>query len=472
MCLVTWRLSESLLAERRRAEERLREESHITETLHEVGTALAAELDTRKVIQTVTDAATRVTGAAFGAFFYNVVDDHGESYMLYTLSGAPLEAFSKFGLPRNTPIFGPTFAGKAPVRLADVTADPRYGQMAPHHGLPAGHPPVRSYLAVPVRSRTGEVLGGLFFGHPEANRFDEADERTVVGIAAHATVAVDNARLYESECNAREAAEVSGRLALLAEATRALTSSLELDAILGELAHLVTTAVADVCLIDLMEPDGSLRRAATAVAPGHGDRPAGLDDLRTPPGARLDPAGQALRTGRPQRAEGAGCRAVVVPLVGRREPLGVIWLVTAAGSGPGADPEALSFAEELARRAAIAIDNARLFARQRSVSETLQQSLLPERLPEIPAWRPPPTTSRAAPTSTSAATGTTSCSCPVAESGWPWATSSAGASRPRRSWASSATPSGPTPSRARRRATSWTASTTSCSAPAPSTWPP
>ena len=53
-------------------------------------------------------------------------------------------------------------------------------------------------------------------------------------------------------------------------------------------------------------------------------------------------------------------------------------------TGPGTDPEAIAFAEELARRAAIAVENARLFARQRSVSETLQQSLLPERLPEIP----------------------------------------------------------------------------------------
>ena len=75
---------------------------------------------------------------------------------------------------------------------------------------------------------------------------------------------------------------------------------------------------------------------------------------------------------------------MLVPLAGRREPLGVLWLVTATGSGSGTDPEAVAFAEELARRAAIAVENARLFARQRSVSETLQQSLLPERLPEIP----------------------------------------------------------------------------------------
>jgi serine phosphatase RsbU (regulator of sigma subunit)/anti-sigma regulatory factor (Ser/Thr protein kinase) len=385
VCLVTWRLNESLLAERRRAEERLREESRITETLHEVGTALAAELDTHKVIQTVTDAATRVTEAAFGAFFYNVVDDRGESYLLYALSGAPMEAFSELGLPRNTPIFGPTFAGEAPVRIADVTADPRYGQMAPHHGLPPGHLPVRSYLAVPVRSRTGEVLGGLFFGHPETDRFDDTDERTVVGIAAHAAVAVDNARLYESECTAREAAEAAGaRLALLADATRALTSSLELDDMLGDLAHLVTPAVADLCLIDLVEPDGSMRRAASASASGHPHWAARLERLRPIPGHDSDPAVQALRSGHSQLADAAGLSAVVVPLVGRQESLGVLWLATEAAPGSQSDPQTVAFAEELARRAALAVENARLFARQRSVSETLQRSLLPDRLPEIP----------------------------------------------------------------------------------------
>ncbi|HEV7862338.1 MAG TPA: SpoIIE family protein phosphatase [Acidimicrobiia bacterium] len=384
VCLVTWRLSESLLAERRQAEERLREESRITETLHEVGTALAAELETHKVIQIVTDAATRVTEAAFGAFFYNVVDDRGESYLLYTLSGAPIEAFSGFGLPHNTPIFGPTFAGEAPVRIGDVTADPRYGRTAPHHGLPAGHPAVRSYLAVPVRSRTGEVLGGLFFGHPEADRFDDSDERTVVGIASHAAVAIDNARLYESECASRAAAEAAGtRLALLADATRALTSSLELDVMLRDLARLLTPAVADLCLIDLVEPDGSMRRVASAGPSGHPHWAARLERLR-PPGEDSDPALRALRSGRPQLVDADGLSAVVVPLTGRQEALGVLWLATEAAPGTESDPQTATLAEELARRAAMAIENARLFARQRSVSETLQHSLLPERLPEIP----------------------------------------------------------------------------------------
>ncbi|HXD05725.1 MAG TPA: response regulator, partial [Burkholderiaceae bacterium] len=166
------------------------------ETLNAVAEQLAGELDLQALVQKVTDAATALTGAKYGAFFYNVVDDKGEAYQLYTLSGAPRSAFEKFEMPRNTPIFAPTFSGGAPVRLNDVKKDRRYGALSPHHGQPEGHLPVTSYLAVPVKTRAGEVLGGLFFGHPEPAVFTERSERLAVGVAALAAVAMDNARLY------------------------------------------------------------------------------------------------------------------------------------------------------------------------------------------------------------------------------------------------------------------------------------
>ena len=85
--------------------------------------------------------------------------------------------FAKFGMPRNTEVFAPTFAGEAAVRVDDITKDPRYGKNAPHHGMPKGHLPVRSYLAASVVSRTGEVIGGLFFGHSRPGMFTERSER-------------------------------------------------------------------------------------------------------------------------------------------------------------------------------------------------------------------------------------------------------------------------------------------------------
>ena len=181
------------------------------ETLNQVGSALASELDVGKIVQAVTDAATKLTNAQFGAFFYNVVDKQGEKLTLYTLSGAPREAFEDFGHPRPTPVFAPTFYGTAIVRSDDITKDPRYGRMEPHHGMPPGHLPVRSYLAVPVMSRTGDVIGGLFFGHADVGIFTVRAERVASGIAAWAAVAMDNARLYEAERRARAEAEKANK---------------------------------------------------------------------------------------------------------------------------------------------------------------------------------------------------------------------------------------------------------------------
>jgi GAF domain-containing protein/anti-sigma regulatory factor (Ser/Thr protein kinase) len=176
---------------------RLLREKQRAEALQRVGAALAARLELREIVQLATDAARELTPAAFGAFFYNVISDAGESYTLYTLSGVERSAFDGFPMPRNTEIFAPTFTGEAIVRFDDVTADARYGRMAPYHGMPEGHLPVRSYLAVPVIASTGDVLGGLFFGHPEPGMFSDEDERMVGGIAAQSAIAIENARLYQ-----------------------------------------------------------------------------------------------------------------------------------------------------------------------------------------------------------------------------------------------------------------------------------
>ena len=127
--------------------------------------------------------------------------------MLYTLSGVPREAFAAFPMPRNTGLFGPTFRGEGVVRSADITKDPRYGKNSPHYGMPKGHLPVCSYLAVPVISRSGQVLGGLFFGHHRSNMFTEQHERLAVGIAAQAAIALDNAALFAQVNHERTKAE-------------------------------------------------------------------------------------------------------------------------------------------------------------------------------------------------------------------------------------------------------------------------
>jgi PAS domain S-box-containing protein len=228
------------VTERKRAEQALRDEKRMLEILHHTGKTIASELDLQTVVQAVTDAATQVSKAQFGAFFYNITNAQGESFLLYTLSGAPRAAFEKFGLPRNTPVFDTTFRGKGTVRSADITKDALYGQVPPHHGMPKGHLPVRSYLAAPVISRSGEVIGGLFFGHPDPGVFTEQAEWLVVGIAGHAAIAIDNARLYR---DLRRLADERESLLESERAARAETQRISImkDEFLANLSHELRT---------------------------------------------------------------------------------------------------------------------------------------------------------------------------------------------------------------------------------------
>jgi PAS domain S-box-containing protein len=277
----------------RDAEEALREERNALTVLNRAGSLLAAETDLRKLVQIVTDAGVELSGAEFGAFFYNVLNEHGESYMLYTLSGAPLEAFSKFPMPRNTGVFAPTFMGAGIIRSDDITKDPRYGKNAPRHGMPEGHLPVRSYLAVSVMSRTGGVLGGLFFGHSKVGVFTERSERGLDALAAESAVAIDNVRLTDAaqrelderkraqaalvELNATLEQQVVERTEQLRLSEQALRQSQKMEAIgqlTGGVAHdfnnllQVITGNLEVMQRHLPIDSGRLQRAAAHAMAG------------------------------------------------------------------------------------------------------------------------------------------------------------------------------------------------------------
>jgi PAS domain S-box-containing protein len=178
------------ITRQKQAEERLR-------IINEVGQRVSAELDIDNILQIVTDATTKLSEAAYGAFFYNKIDAQGETYMLYALTGASRADFDKFGMPRNTAVFATTFDGTGVLRSDDITKDPRYGKNRPYNGMPEGHLPVVSYLAVPVRSQSGTVIGGLFFGHSEPGKFTRDHELLVTSISTQAAIALDNAKLYQ-----------------------------------------------------------------------------------------------------------------------------------------------------------------------------------------------------------------------------------------------------------------------------------
>jgi PAS domain S-box-containing protein len=378
------------MSERRRTADALRVSEERLREINGVQQVISAELDLQKVVQAVTDAGTEIAGADFGAFFYNMTGETGDSYMLYALSGVPRESFARFPMPRATGLFGPTFRGEGTVRIDDVHQDPRYGHNPPYHGMPEGHLPVVSYLAVPVVSRSGEVLGGLFFGHRLPAVFTAETEELVKGLAAQAAVSMDNARLFEEQKRSER------RLAFLADASRVLGSSLDYEETLKALVRLAVPAIADWAGVDVMSTDGAIQRLAVAATdPAREDLSWELSRRypTQPEGNTGVP--EAIRTGEPvvypevteamvaawardeehrELIKDLGLHSVmVVPLRARGRMLGALWFATAE-SGRRYSEADRELAVSLGDRAALAVDNARLYSESVAAYEQAQRA--------------------------------------------------------------------------------------------------
>jgi PAS domain S-box-containing protein len=165
------------------------------------GSVPAGSIQLDKAAKCIVDAGRQLVQADFGAFFYYATDDNSEQRMRYALAGEAQETFSKFPIPGHTALFGPVFDGTSIIRSDDVLKDQRYGQSAPFFGMPPEHIPVRSYLAAPVRTINGEVLGGLVFGHRQPGAFHERSEDTVHGVAELAALALENSKLLRAVVN-------------------------------------------------------------------------------------------------------------------------------------------------------------------------------------------------------------------------------------------------------------------------------
>ncbi|WP_432494822.1 SpoIIE family protein phosphatase [Kineococcus auxinigenes] len=382
--------------------------------LHVTTLSLRHGTDLRAILHAATVAATDVTGAEHGAFFYHDRDEHGDRLDLFTLSGARADEFPASEPVRHTPLFAPTFTGADPVRIDDLAADPRYGH-GTTGGLPSHHRPVRSYLAVPVTSNGGRVIGAMLFGHSEPGRFDEEAEAAAVSAARGAGIAVDNALLLGEQRAARELAEDREAAAAAAAARTALlqsiTALLSTSATTADIAASVPRAVTEAA--------GCTSAALYLLDPVHGVLTGGGHPPVPPELARAfstvradvdDPVAEAFRTGAPvvstggaaHRFTGAGAAlpwtvlsTLAVPLVERSgRPMGAL-AVNWADAEPR-DDEVTLFSS-VAAQVSLALERAQLLDAERAAREnlatsvaaltdlarTLQRGLLPQRLPVL-----------------------------------------------------------------------------------------
>lgn len=163
------------------------------EALNQVGAALSSELDKERLLQLIAQTARDLTGAGFAAFTLRPEDGSSERFHLAAAAGLTPQQEAIF---RRMPLGGegvlaPIYQEQRLVRVGDVTKDERA------IGQPRGHVLVRSFLGAPLLGRDGQMLGGLLLGHSRPDQFTAEHEALLKGLAAQASVALENARLYE-----------------------------------------------------------------------------------------------------------------------------------------------------------------------------------------------------------------------------------------------------------------------------------
>jgi PAS domain S-box-containing protein len=164
------------------------------EQLNEAGNAIVSALKIEDILQKVTDSTTRLCGAAFGAFFYNITDVRMDKDIVYALSGLSKETFERPGIPPISTLLESTFKNGLK-RSDNIAIEPGYEKNK--SGGPFWHLPVVSYLAIPIYSKKNVLIGGLFFGHPQAGIFKDEHEKLIKSIVLQAVTALENAKLFE-----------------------------------------------------------------------------------------------------------------------------------------------------------------------------------------------------------------------------------------------------------------------------------
>jgi PAS domain S-box-containing protein len=181
------------ITERKQAQQALLEEERALAILNRTAEELNAELDLGTLLPAVTDAGVELIGAEFGAL-YSSRKSPGEGYKLHSLSGIARDVFERLPMARNTAeLFEPLLGGGA-ARRDDVLQDERFAGRSTDKDAA----PVRSYLTVPLVSRSKDVIGALFFGHSQSGIFTARSERILTALASHAAIAIEKASLFDA----------------------------------------------------------------------------------------------------------------------------------------------------------------------------------------------------------------------------------------------------------------------------------
>jgi GAF domain-containing protein len=226
--------------------------------LLEVGRTLVAELDVESVLRNVLETARELTGARYAAL--GILDEGKQELERFVFRGIDEDTRRVIGpLPRGGGVLGELIRRPEPLRLADVTQHPR------SYGFPPGHPPMTTFLGVPVVVR-GEVYGNLYLtDKADGAEFDERDEHTTIVLAEWAAIAIGNARLYEDATRGRaELERVVHGLEATTTVARAVGFETDLDRVLELIVKRGRALVDARSLLVLLEDGGELRVAAAA----------------------------------------------------------------------------------------------------------------------------------------------------------------------------------------------------------------
>ncbi len=340
------------------------------------GIALNSELSLEAVLQRIVETAASLTGARYAAL--GVIDRSGKGLERFLTVGVDAETRAAIGdTPRGRGILGVLIHDATPLRLRDIAEDPR------SVGFPPNHPPMRSFLGVPILLR-GVAYGNLYLTEKgSGENFDAEDEDVVTLLAAQAAVAIENARLYES------ATRWSQQLESLNAVASALVTETDVERLLSLIAERLRELLA-ARLVTVALPVGDAELRFAAVSGEGGESLLGAVTKRA-----TSKAGRVLERRRPERLDTViddlevdqelsrrlGLRTGLwVPLLVRDRGIGVIAAHDkTSGDGRFTDDD-LRLAETFAARAATAVDLSQRVARDALARVVTAQELERRRL--------------------------------------------------------------------------------------------